>query len=54
MMLIISIDLSIGFGIELRTDGISINVFWLTIDIVTKPKRVYFKELIEEYNKHGF
>jgi hypothetical protein len=54
MTLIISIDSSIGFGFIRNSDGISINILWLTIDIIAKPKHVYFKELIEEYNKHGF
>jgi hypothetical protein len=54
MTLIVSIDSSIGFGIYWNSDGISINILWLTIDIIAKPKQVYFKELIEEYNRHGF
>lgn len=54
MTLIISIDSSIAFNFKWNSDGMSINILCLTIDIITKPKHIVFKEIIEEYNRHGF
>ena len=54
MTLIISIDSSIGFNFKWNSDGISINILWVTIDTIAKPKHIVFKEIIEEYNRHGF